>query len=655
MMIKKIGLVLLSCVFLSFCACVSISETDTGSNAVCIEFWEQGGFYQQELFDQLIAEFQQKNSGITVRHIRYEADDLRNNFTSPALGGIGPDVVLGPNDNLSVFVPGNLIIPVNDVMGDAFLEEFDASALGASRYDGRTYMIPDRNGNELCLIYNKKMIPTPPETWDELVAMGNALREKKQARFAVAVNMVEPFFTIPFLKSFGGEVFDNPSSRNAQPTFDTQAVRDWCSFIKTMQTNGVFPNEADYDAASNLFKEGKTPFMINGPWSFPDYSENAQMDIGIAAIPKVNGIRPAPYSAVKGYSISKVVMSDRIKKAAVKKFLVFITGHDAQVRMSASHGQLPALLAAMNDMRIKNNVMLSMQRAQLEHCIPMPLLPQMRAVWAGVKPVQARLFAGKINPEEAAVRMQSYTLDGIKALGLPVLVPYPVIIKKPDEIETDESSSGKAAPGVMTDYLYGYSELVPLAQNIDSLGGNVPDDVTPLYSGDNLVTVFVETFFNSAANPEISNGCVPVSTENEAAKQLRLDFYRYLQEDRKESLFYLSHSFSSGNRYDSAKAGFDIRYINVAYTQGVVSDIMFSKEPGDGPVLEIDPAVFIGMNRTDAEQTCSDSTASMALVFSVKGTRMEGKKKILQITPHYMAVASGAAGYYEKRFIAPQE
>lgn len=383
-----------------------------------IEFWEQDGADQQAVLDELIAEFQKKYPNIAVKRVHHETEELRKNFTSAAIGGQGPDVVLGPNDNLGVFVPGNLIVPATEVMGDDFFKDFDGAALEAARYNGIQYMVPDRNGNELCLLYNKKLVQKAPKTWEEMIEMAEKLKKEGKVQYAVTFNQTEPFFTIPMLGAFGGKVFDDAFSSKAKPTLNTPEVKAWFQWLDKIHKDGQIPKEADYDVSSNLFQEGKVAFLINGPWSFVNYVESYSMDIGIAAIPQVNGKWPMPYTAVKGYTISRTAVADPKKKEAARLFVEWVTNHDSQIRMMDTHKQLPTLKSALKDKAVTDDPMISGQKDSLQHGTPMPVLTQMRAVWDAIKPVQQELFAGKIKPEDAPAKMQKRAEDGIKALGI---------------------------------------------------------------------------------------------------------------------------------------------------------------------------------------------------------------------------------------------
>jgi arabinogalactan oligomer/maltooligosaccharide transport system substrate-binding protein len=391
-------------------------EVQTEQKKIEIAFWEQDDANAQKILDGLIADFQSQNSNITVKRSHYETEDLRKNYTTASLGTTGPDIVLGPNDNLGVFVPGNLIQPADDIMGSDFFSQFDPKALDAAKYNGKQYMIPDRNGNELILAYNKKLVPEAPKTFEELIEISKKLQKEKKVQYGLVFNEVEPFFTVPFYGAFGGQVFDDVNSASPKPTLDTDAAAQWMQFLAKLHNEKVIPKEADYDVANNLFKEGKAAFIINGPWGFADYTA-AKIDFGISTIPTVNGKYPAPYSAVKGYTISASV-TDPDKKEAVKKLLEFLNSKDAQLKMVDAHQQLPTNLEAINDPKITGNALIIAQKDQLDKCIPMPIITQMRCIWDAIKPVQQEVFAGKTKPQDAPAKMQQKAIEGIKALGL---------------------------------------------------------------------------------------------------------------------------------------------------------------------------------------------------------------------------------------------
>ncbi|MBU3170563.1 sugar ABC transporter substrate-binding protein [Clostridium estertheticum] len=392
------------------------SSSVDSSKPVSLAFWEQDDASAQKALDKLITDFHTANPTITVKRTHYETEDLRKNFSTASLGTTGPDIVLSPNDNLGVFVPGSLVQPIDTIVGADFMKTLDPKTLEAGKFTGKQYMIPDRNGNELLVSYNKKLVKTPPKTFEELEAMGLKLKKEGKADYGLVFNEVEPFFSIGFLGAYGGKVFDDVNAASPKPTLNTPAVTQWMTFMKKIHSEGLIPKESDAIVADNLFKGGKAAFIINGPWGFADYKK-AGIDLGIMSIPTINGKSPAPYSAVKGYTVSAGV-KDANKMAAVKKFLMFVNSKDAQLQMVDAHQQIPTNLEAIKDAKITGNPLIAGQKDQLSKATPMPNITQMRAIWDAIKPVQQNVLSGKTKPEDAGAIMQKKAEEGIKALGL---------------------------------------------------------------------------------------------------------------------------------------------------------------------------------------------------------------------------------------------
>lgn len=396
---------------------VVIASLAVSAATTKLSFWEQDDPSAQVVMDELISLFEKANPNVRVERSHFETEDLRKNFMAAAIGGAGPDVVFGPNDNLGVFVPGGFILSMEKVYGkDALVKRFDANALEASKYEGEIFMLPDRNGNELCLIYNKKLVTTAPKTMEELIAVTKKLQADKKVEYGLAFNTVEPFFVVPFLSAFDTFVLANPSSeKNARPTLDEPGIGKMYGYLKGLMDDKVAARGVDYGAAEGLFKEGKVAFLINGPWSFASYVDGG-MSIGITRIPSVAGKYPRSWTAVKGYNISASTKNLEL----AKKFVDFMTSAEAQIKLVPAHNQLPTVPAAMASPVVKNNPLLAQQAEAVQFGIPMPVVPQMRACWDALKAVQADVFSNQIKAEDAPAKAQKLALDALKQMGIPV-------------------------------------------------------------------------------------------------------------------------------------------------------------------------------------------------------------------------------------------
>jgi maltose-binding protein MalE len=337
-------------------------------------------------------------------HIYYETEELRSNFIVAALGGSGPDLVYGPADMVGPFHEMGIIQPLEEFFSSEALANFDP--MGLVRLQGHLYMIADRIGNHLTLVYNKKILPKPPRTTDELIALGKTLTKDRDGdgipdQYALAWNFIEPFFFIPFLGGFGGWVMDE----NASPTLNTAATIDASKFIEELRAQKIIPRECDLDLVNQLFKQQKAAMVINGPWSWGGYVD-AGVEIGLARIPKVSatGLWPTPMVSAKGYCLNTEVDARRREKALY--LLRFLTRPENELEFTRALSEIPSRLEARRDSLFLHDPILKASQDQITVGRPMPINTEMRVIWDAMRPAYQSVLNGQLTPEQAAKQMQ---------------------------------------------------------------------------------------------------------------------------------------------------------------------------------------------------------------------------------------------------------
>lgn len=366
-----------------------------------LNFWEQDDPKTVDpVFDEIIKAFQDANPTITVKRTHYETEALRSNFQNAVLANEGPQIISGPDDNIGVFGTAQTILPLDNFVKPELLSSLDKKALDGEKMGGKLYGIPYRIGNCLALLYNKKLVANPPKTMDELVTMAKGLT--KDGNYGFAYNLTEPFFFVPYLGAYNGRVFDE----NGKITLNTDAMKKALQLAYDFKfTSKVVPPDANYDVASNLFKEGKAAMIINGPWSYKEYKD-AGIDLGITKIPEVTGgTFPAPYTGTKVLMVSAIVKDDATKDA-VNKFIEFLNNKENQLKLAKVVNEFPTNLEAAKDPYVTGNEEMKNLSEQMAVGTPMPIIPEMRAVWDGMRPSLEAVMAGKATPDAAAAEMQ---------------------------------------------------------------------------------------------------------------------------------------------------------------------------------------------------------------------------------------------------------
>ncbi|MCX6143240.1 MAG: extracellular solute-binding protein [Ignavibacteriales bacterium] len=383
-----------------------------------IVIWHQMRPDEQVILHRQLAGYMAAHPGIKIEELFKETEMLRSAYVVGALAGQGPDLVYGPSDPVGVYEATKSIRPLEDLFSQEYLSAFDSTAL--LRYRGHLYQIADKIGNHLALVYNKKYIQKPPTTDKELINLSKAIQAKygyvagRPNVYGITWNYTEPFFFIPFYTGFGGWVFGEDG---VTPTLDNKSMVDALNFIRQLRDDDkIVPNEADYEIADALFKDGKAAMLINGDWSWAGYAQKG-IDIGVAPLPRISatGLWCAPMTSPKGYSMN--VNVDKEKIPLLLDLLKYLLSEECELETAKALNTAPTRRSLYRHPEILSNEILQNSLIQITHGKPMPVVPQMRAVWDAMRPSYQAVMGGARTPEQAARDMQAQALRKIKEMN----------------------------------------------------------------------------------------------------------------------------------------------------------------------------------------------------------------------------------------------
>jgi maltose-binding protein MalE len=392
---------------------ISCSNKDSLNRIV---IWHQMRVDERLILEDQIDRYMKQNPDIVVEQLYKETEELRSGYIIAAIAGQGPDLIYGPSDQVGPFQVMDIIQPLENLFDREYLESFNQKAL--TYFKGHLYQIADKLGNHLTLVYNKDLIKIPPQTDEELIAISRELMSKKNKSnkrevYGLVWNYTEPFFFIPFLSGFGGWVMDEES----KPTLNTQSNVEALTFIMDLRDKyKIVPNEADYNIADVLFKDGKAGMIINGDWSWAGYRK-AGINIGVAPLPKITktGLWCAPMISPKGYSINSNVSDDKLTE--VVKLLKFLMEPENQLETAKVLNTMVTRISLYDDPFIKSDEILVNSRLQIERGKPMPVVPELRAIWDAMRPSYQAVLGGAKTAKEAARDMQELALRKIKEMN----------------------------------------------------------------------------------------------------------------------------------------------------------------------------------------------------------------------------------------------
>jgi len=389
-------------------ACGRIDRSDQ------VVIWEQMDPVEQALLETHIEEFQAAHpeyAEFSITHVHYTPEDVRTQYQTAAMAYGGPNLVYGPSDQTGPFSIMGLIAPLDEIFTAEELSRFDPS--GLPTLDGHVWGLPDQVGNHLTLVANLEWVDEIPDDTDTWLAQLQDLTvdtdgDGKIDRYGLVFNMAEPFWLVPWLGGFGGWVMDDAG----EPTLDSAAMSAALEFLLALKQAGVVPRECDYPLADTLFKEGRAAYVINGPWSWQGYRE-AGREIRLAPLPRVSstGLWPSPMRAAKCYSVNRYLDPDA--RACTLDLLRWLTGPEAQADLAREMGVLPADLAVRQRPELVADELLAASRSQIDKGRPMPIVPEMRAIWDVMRPSYQSVLNGELSPADAPRRMQEQAVSAI--------------------------------------------------------------------------------------------------------------------------------------------------------------------------------------------------------------------------------------------------
>jgi arabinogalactan oligomer/maltooligosaccharide transport system permease protein len=381
------------------------------------------------ILDARLDQFERDHSGIQVRALYKETEELRGGLVSAVLANSGPEVIYGPSDILGVYHAMGALQDMSPWITDKALSDFDPRAvihlpMRDAPQRRELVFLGDRFGNHLALVYNRRFLPRPPKTTDELVelAKANTVDEDGDGdvdRYGLVWNYTEPFFFVPFLTGYGAWIFDETRAERPEsvPNLDTPELTEALAFVAALRNeHRVLPRSADYETARALFLAGKAAMIIDGDWSWQNYLSDRGLDAKLAVLPVVSktGQPMAPMVAPKGYSLSALAKGDTADLAM--ELITFLTSEETQRQFLAEQRILPSRMALRDDPLVTGDPVMATSVAQMERGRAMPTALEMRAVWDAMRPPYQLLMAGQIGAAEAGSHMQQDALSRIQAM-----------------------------------------------------------------------------------------------------------------------------------------------------------------------------------------------------------------------------------------------
>lgn len=362
-----------------------------------------------------IADFEKQHQvKVTVLETPFAQQIEKLRLDGPA--GIGPDVLVIPNDQLGGAVVQGLVAPLS--VAPAITDTFTKTSIAAFTADNTLYGLP-KAVETLVMIYNKDLLPKPLATLDEYAEFSKQQRAEK--KYGLLAKFDQIYYSWGVIEPMGGYIFgknDKGGLKADDVGLNTAGAVEAVTYLKKFYTEGLFPTgilgDNGLNAIDSLFTEKKAAAVINGPWAFQPY-EAAGVNYGVAPLPKLpNGKDMTSFLGVKGY----VVSTWSKDKALAQQFIEFINQPQYVKTRYQVTKEIPALTAMIDDPVIKNDERASAVAIQASRASAMPGIPEMGEVWGPANAALELSVTGKQPPKAAldnAVKQINMQIEAMQA------------------------------------------------------------------------------------------------------------------------------------------------------------------------------------------------------------------------------------------------
>ena len=339
-------------------------------------------------------------SGVALDVVQKPTADIKTDFVAQAPTGEGPDLIVGANDWTGELVSNGLISPIE--LGDK--GKLADNTIAAFQYDGALYGVPYAVEN-IALVRNNKILQDTPDTFDALIEQAKGAGAEFPAIIQVG-DQGDAYHMYPIQTSFGAPVFKSNADGSYTNELGMEGAEGeaFATYLKKLADEKVVSVSMGGDQAKQAFLDGKSPYMITGPWNTAAFTE-AGMDISVLAVPSAGGQPSAPFLGVQGVYLS----SKSENGILANQFLDYMATTEAQQKLFDLGGRVPADTSVAEG--ITDELLAGFAEAG-KNGQPMPSIPEMGAVWSHWGNTQVSIINGQAADPVAAWKTM---VENIKA------------------------------------------------------------------------------------------------------------------------------------------------------------------------------------------------------------------------------------------------
>jgi N,N'-diacetylchitobiose transport system substrate-binding protein len=376
---------------LALTACAG-GDADGGTNAEgeTLDVWIMQGTNpsSEEFFDEVSAAFTEETGAeLNVEFVQWA--DAHDRFVTSIAGGTTPDVAETGTTWTAEFADAGALAPIDEyVDGEDLRGDLVEGLVESGTYEDELYGMPWYAGVR-SLVYRADVFEElgldAPESWDDIVAAGEAIKAAKPEMIAFAVPGDAEFPVYPWVWGAGGEVAEQ-DGESWDSGLDSPEAQEGIGFYTGLATEHGFSSAGattwkETEVLDN-FAQGNVAMALMGSWTPAAVIEkNPEMEGKFAATPipgKDGGIAP---SVLGGSHLSVFNTADDTDLAW--EFVKLMTTGEFAEQWGEQSGYFPGQASLLEDTMSSDDPLVAPFATQLvEGGASVPVTPKYGAVQA---------------------------------------------------------------------------------------------------------------------------------------------------------------------------------------------------------------------------------------------------------------------------------
>lgn len=372
-----------------------------------------------KIVDSMVADFMKENPDIKVKAIYAgNYNDARIKALAALKSGKPAQLSVMFSIDIYELIEQDAIIAFDDVVETpeekTWLDSFYPTLMENGRTAGKTWGIPFQRST-IVMYYNKDAFKAagldpdkPPETWEQLAAVGKKLTKADGSQWGVMIPSTGyPYWLFGALTMQNDQVLMNDAGNETY--FDSPAVIEALQFWRDLGSkHKIMPSGTiEWGTLRQNFLEGKTAIMWHSTGNLTIVKKKAKFDFGVAMLP-ASKRRGTPTGGGNFYIFKQTSSSER--KAAMR-LIRFMTSPERSAEWSMKTGYMGISQAAYDTDKLKEYVKgfpyAAVARDQLKYATAELATYQTGRVRKALDDAIQAALTGTKTPEEALKEAQA--------------------------------------------------------------------------------------------------------------------------------------------------------------------------------------------------------------------------------------------------------